>query len=353
MPAPLRLRLLALPDAMPGSLFAALDVASVASRIAAIRSPDEPARIDWEVISPSGRAVELPFAARSQPPRMRLPRVEPVHSVLVLPSLQVNNAPQLDEVLARSATALKLVARHAAEGGWIAACATGVVLAARAGLLDGSRVPAPWAYQSWLARRFPRVDFSSDEPFGAIGRAFNCVAPALMTEFMLRVLGHVHDPDLAQACSRVMLHQPERQQLTPGLVEGRWLARTADSPVYRAMQWLQAHVDQPYRLSEVASAAAASERTLLRHFRQVTGITPLAYLHALRIERAKMLIEVTLHGVQGVAEACGYRDAAAFRRLFLRETGLSMSDWRRRYALRSRRSFWRVEDARRRPRVSP
>jgi hypothetical protein len=66
---------------------------------------------------------------------------------------------------------------------------------------------------------------------------------------------------------RVPLHQPQRQQLTPALVAQRWLSRT----------------------------------------------------HGLRIERAKMLLEVTLHGVQGVAEACGYADAAALRRLFQRE----------------------------------
>jgi transcriptional regulator GlxA family with amidase domain len=160
---------------------------------------------------------------------------------------------------------------------------------------------------------------------------------------MLRVLGHLHDPDVAQASSQVLLHQPERQRLTPSLVAKHWLAKTSDSPVYRAMQWLQQHVDEPYRLSAVADAAAASERTLLRHFRQVTGMTPLDYLHSLRIERAKMLLEVTLHGIPAIAEACGHSDAASFGRLFQREAGMTMSAYRTRYALRSRRRFWRVE----------
>ena len=52
-------------------------------------------------------------------------------------------------------------------------------------------------------------------------------------------------------------------------------------------------------------------------------MTPLNYLHRLRIERAKMLLEVTLHGVESVAEACGYADTSAFRRLFQRETILT------------------------------
>ena len=139
---------------------------------------------------------------------------------------------------------------------------------------------------------------------GLHARVFHCVAPALQTEFMLRVLGHLHDPDLAQTVARLLIHQPERQQWVPELVSQRWLGKTADSPVYRAIGWLQAHVGEPYRLAAVARAAAVSERTLLRHFRQVTGRTPLDYLHRLRVERARMLLEVTLHGTQAIAEAC-------------------------------------------------
>lgn len=345
-PRSLRLRLLWLPQALPGTLFSAMDVASTAAGIARLQHPDGLDLISWQLIGRAGRRISVPWA--SPPPPRR--RGVPSHTVIVVPALQVRNAPGLDDVLARSSTALRLLERHAAEGGSIAACANGLVLLAELGLLDGHRVAAPWAFQSWFARRYPRCDFGSDEPFGAADRHFTCVAPALQTEFMLRVLGHLHDPDLAQACSQILLHQPQRQSLTPALVAHQWLTKTSDSPVYRAMQWLQANVGEPYRLALVARAAAASERTLLRHFRQVTGMTPLSYLHKLRIERAKMLLEVTLHGVQGVAESCGYADTAAFRRLFQRETGMSMSEYRARYALRSRRSFWRVEREQQQPR---
>lgn len=328
-----------LPDAMPGTLLTALDVASTAAGIARLQHPGAAPRITWQVASSGGRTIHLPQAGPKPAPL----RVPPEHTVVIVPALQTRNAPALQEVLNRSGAALRLLERHVADGGAVAACANGIVFAAELGLLDGARIAAPWPYQSWLARRYPRCDFSGEGPFGSVGRTFTCVAPALQSEFVLRLLGHLHDPDLAQACSQVILHQPQRQQLTPALVEHKWLTKTSDSPVYRAMQWLQDHIEAPYRLGAVAEAAAASERTLLRHFRQVTGLTPLQYLHRLRIERARMLLEVTLHGIQGVAEACGYADTAAFRRLFLRETGMSMSEYRTRYALRARRSFWRVE----------
>jgi transcriptional regulator GlxA family with amidase domain len=56
----------------------------------------------------------------------------------------------------------------------------------------------------------------------------------------------------------------------------------------------------------VAEAAASSERTLLRHCHAATGRTPLEHLQGLRVERAKLLLETTLHGLgDAIAEACG------------------------------------------------
>lgn len=340
---PLHVRLLWLPQAMPGSLFTTLDVLRTVAGVASLQRPDAAPTLSWQLCGSNGRtlAADLPGLVSST----RRARAADRRTLLVIPALLASNALQLGEIVQRDAAVLRLVERHAQAGGWIAACSSGMVFPLQLGLLDGARTGAPWMYQSWMMRQYPHCDLGSDQAMSVHQRVFSCVAPALQVEFMLRVLGHLHDPDLAQAASRLMLFQPERQRSVPALVSQRWLSRTADSPVYRAIQWLQKHVSEPYKLAAVAQAAAVSERTLLRHFRQVTGLSPLDYLHTLRVERARMLLEVTLHGTQGIAEACGYSDAAAFRRLFQRTTGMAMSDYRARFALRARRRYWRMEDA--------
>lgn len=342
-PTPLHVRLLWLPEAMPGTLFAALDVLQTAAGVARLQRPDGPDTLTWQLVGANGRALPMPLpgmAPQGRPPT----RASGARALVVIPGLMARSAPHLGELAGSHTTALRMLERHAGAGGWIAATYSGMICPLLLGLLDGERTGAPWMYQSWMARRFPQCDFSSDEPMGLAARVFTCVAPALQTEFMLRVLGHLHDPDLAQAVSRLLLYQQERQQRVPDLVSQQWLGKTADSPVYRAISWLQTHVGEPYRLAAVAEAAAVSERTLLRHFRQVTGLSPLDYLHTLRVERASMLLEVSLHGTQAIAEACGYSDAAAFRRLFQRATGMTMSDYRTRFALRTRRRYWRMEE---------
>ncbi|VEB42565.1 L-rhamnose operon transcriptional activator rhaR [Chromobacterium violaceum] len=74
-------------------------------------------------------------------------------------------------------------------------------------------------------------------------------------------------------------------------------------------------------------------------------MTPLDYLHKLRVERAKLLLEVTTLDLAGIMEQCGYDDPSAFRRLFRRQTGLTPTAYRRAYALRASRQRWRAHDS--------
>lgn len=340
--APLDVQLLWLPEAMPGNLFAATDVLHAAAGILHLRNPRRSAPLSWRIITPPG--VEPPFSASAmaqyqQPAPSPLP---PGRTLIIVPGLSARSAPHLGEIAERHPDALALLHEHALRGGLLAACYTGMVFPARLGLLNGVRCAPPWAYQSWLKKQCPAIDFSTDEAMSFHDRIYTCTAPALQTEFVATLLGRLFDPDLQDGCLQVLDYQQRRQQIT-GELSGAWLTPTADSPVYRATQWLQSNLEQPYNLQKLAEVAATSERTLLRHFQQAAGMTPLAYLHQLRVERAKVMMEISLHNFHTIASACGYADAGSFRRLFQQATGMNPSSYRQRFALRARRQHWKVE----------
>lgn len=349
--APLDVQLLWLPEAMPGNLFAAIDVLSAAAGILRLRKPNSAPPLTWRVITPPG--IESPLnpaamAASQQPPAQALPAHR---TLLIVPGFAARNAPHLGDIVARYPEVLAMLHDHAMRGGLLAACFTGIAFPARLGLLNQLRCAPPWAYQSWMKHQFPDGDFATDEPMSFHDTLFTCVAPSLQTEFIAALLGRLLDPDLMEACLQVMGYQQRRQQITADL-SGSWLTTTADSPVYRATQWLQANLEQPYNLQALAEAAATSERTLLRHFRQTVGMTPLDYLHKLRVERAKVMMEVSLHNFHTIASACGYTDAGSFRRLFHQATGMNPSVYRERFTLRARRLHWKVEHQSQRGRAS-
>ena len=66
------------------------------------------------------------------------------------------------------------------------------------------------------------------------------------------------------------------------------------------------------------------ERTFIRRFIKATGLSPLEYVHALRLEEAKQMLETEDEPVEAIALEVGYEDASFFNRLFRRKVGLTL-----------------------------
>ena len=81
---------------------------------------------------------------------------------------------------------------------------------------------------------------------------------------------------------------------------------------------------------ETLRALGYSYEHLARVFRQQYGITPVAYLHSVRVERAKRLLKQGELKVEAIASEVGYEDVVYFSRLFKRHTGTSPARYRHR-----------------------
>jgi len=67
------------------------------------------------------------------------------------------------------------------------------------------------------------------------------------------------------------------------------------------------------------------------------------YVHTVRIEEAKQILETTDFNVETIGKEVGYEDPASFRRLFKRKSGLTPAEYRR---LFGRRRFKRYQSVR-------
>jgi AraC-like DNA-binding protein len=74
-----------------------------------------------------------------------------------------------------------------------------------------------------------------------------------------------------------------------------------------------------------------SERTYVRRFTKATGMSPLDYIHALRLEEAKQILETQDLPVEAVALEIGYQDNGFFGRMFRRRVGMTPGQYRRRF----------------------
>ena len=69
----------------------------------------------------------------------------------------------------------------------------------------------------------------------------------------------------------------------------------------------------------------------MRRFAVATGMSPLEYVHRLRIEEAKQMLETADEPIEVVAAEVGYQDASFFSRLFRRRVGMTPAHYRRRF----------------------
>jgi AraC family transcriptional activator of mtrCDE len=77
-----------------------------------------------------------------------------------------------------------------------------------------------------------------------------------------------------------------------------------------------------WTLDDMAAAAVTSRGTLIRAFRGASGLAPMAYLGALRLDLAKRRLSDTKDSMGEVAATVGYKSEGALSKAFLRRFGI-------------------------------
>ncbi|MBY6163664.1 AraC family transcriptional regulator [Mameliella alba] len=92
--------------------------------------------------------------------------------------------------------------------------------------------------------------------------------------------------------------------------------------------YIEANLDQPIYLRDLAGIVGLSEGHLQRSFRETCGTSPQGWIAARRIDRAKSLIRAGTPLAQ-VAAACGFNSQSHLTRAFRDGTGTTPAAWRR------------------------
>ncbi|TCM36002.1 helix-turn-helix domain-containing protein [Kribbella sp. VKM Ac-2568] len=87
------------------------------------------------------------------------------------------------------------------------------------------------------------------------------------------------------------------------------------------LEWLREHVHEPLTLAQLASQQHVSERSLVRKFRQTTGMSVFDWISQERVNQAKSLLETTDFPVGEIAAMVGFGTSETLRRNFDRHVG--------------------------------
>ncbi|MBN9216344.1 MAG: GlxA family transcriptional regulator [Mesorhizobium sp.] len=205
---------------------------------------------------------------------------------------------------------------------------TGAFLLAQAGLLNGRRATTHWAVADQFAERFPDVTLDVDAIHVRDGKIRTAAGVTAGLDLALALVEEDLGAEIARrvAAQLVMYFRRGGGQL-------QYSRRGAGSPAGRSalqqvQRWVMANPAEQHGVEQLAHRAGMSPRHFARLFRLEVGVTPSAWVEAIRVEAAQRLLE-TGAAPKLVADQCGFCDVDTFRRAFQRKTGVTPAAYRR------------------------
>jgi transcriptional regulator GlxA family with amidase domain len=253
-----------------------------------------------------------------------------VPDLVCVPELLVPPGEALD---GRFGPELRYLRRCHAAGALLATACSGALLLAEAGLLDGEDATTHWAYCDLMEKRYPRVRVHARRALvvaGAEQRLIMAGGGTTWLDLALYLIARLAGTEAAMQVARINLIDWHAigQQPFARLARTR---QTEDAVIARCQTWIANHYSNPAPVAQMTRLSGLAERSFARRFSQATGMAPLEYVHTLRLEEAKQMLETGELPIEGVAQEVGYEDAAFFSRLFRRKVGLSPVQYRRRF----------------------
>jgi transcriptional regulator GlxA family with amidase domain len=332
MPAaePITVALMALPDVTAATLYGFYDALSGVRRDwqmlhgrEATPSPFRPL-----VVSLDGQPFSAANGVRITPDTS-LSECPPA-DVIVVTDMMVGPGTPLDE---RYDEAVAWMRERHAQGALLASACSGAVVLARTGLLEGLDATSHWAYCELLQRDHPRTRWHPDRGLVVTGEGRRILMAGSGVSWHMLVLALIAryaGPEEAMRIARLNLLDVNdaSPQAYASLTHG---SLAADPAIARCQQWASMNYTHDAPVAQMVQLSQLAERTFKRRFAQATGMAPLEYVHHVRLEEAKQLLEAGDAPVEAVAVDVGYSDSSFFSRLFRRKVGMSPVQYRQRF----------------------
>ena len=184
--------------------------------------------------------------------------------------------------------------RHChAEGATLACTCTAAIILAQTGLLEGCEATIHWNYAKSLAKHYPGLKVDPDRALVVTGRDQRIVMAGggtthldLSLYLIARFVGLTEALEVANTYL-IQWHEAGQRPFS-ALLPGK---QTSDGLIAKCQEWAGENYAEPAPVTSMVRLSGLAERTFVRRFTRATGMSPLDYLHALRLEEAKQILE--------------------------------------------------------------
>ena len=207
---------------------------------------------------------------------------------------------------------------------------TGAFLLAATGLLDGRRATTHWSRCAELAAAFPAVRVEADPIYVNDGTVWTSAGVTAGIDMALALV----EADLGRTVATSVARQLVVFAKRPG-GQAQFSAELAlagsDATFDGLHDWMKRNLRGNLAVPALAEQAGMSERSFLRHYRQVTGTTPARAVERVRVEAARQALGATALPVKRIARECGFGSEETMRRSFIRVLAVPPHAYRERF----------------------
>jgi transcriptional regulator GlxA family with amidase domain len=226
---------------------------------------------------------------------------------------------------------VRWVQRTAARSRRVASVCTGAYMLARAGLLDGRRAATHWASAKDLARRHPAIEVDPESIYVRDGNVWTSAGVTAGMDLALALVEEDLGRSTALETARwlvVFVKRPGGQSQFSSHLRAQLADRR---PIRELQEWMAANLAEDLSVPALAARAVMSERNFARAFSREVGMTPAAYVEALRVDQARLRLESSGQKLEAVANDCGFGTVETMRRAFHRRLGVGPAGYRDRF----------------------
>ena len=328
-PAPVRVAILAFPEVTASVLYGLYDLFLSAGRDwgTIVDGRPGPSPMQPMVVSRFADSFTAANGVRLTPQQTLDECVAP--DVICVPEVAIPPGQPLDGFAAEVAW----LKRCHANGATIAAACSGAMLLAQTGLLDDYDATTHWAYCDVMRTRHPRIRVHPQRALVVTGVGQRLVMAGGGTSWLdlaIYLISRFVALEVAMQTARVNLidWHDIGQQPYARLARSR---QVEDAEIARCQTWIAHHYEESAPVAAMVRLSGLPERSFKRRFQQATGMSPLEYVHTLRLEEAKQMLESGDAPVEAIANEVGYEDAGFFSRLFRRQVSLTPAQYRKRF----------------------
>ena len=139
-------------------------------------------------------------------------------------------------------------------------------------------------------------------------------------EYKHNIKGPLYKMESIRDCYSIILRliSSKQQKYIPGAKQQK---------IAPALDFIAKNYDKEIKNAELAQLTGLSTVYFRKLFTEVTGTSPIAYVHRLRIKKAKEMLKSDYGSITEIAKSLGYLNIYDFSRTFKKHTGISPSKY--------------------------